>query len=86
MHGVGLRGFLSCGGDKNAGSNGVARGVYLHSSGKMPANEWNFSDVNPSVHAWAALFLHRTEHPCVVRWDIPFPWAFNKLLLNFTWW
>jgi hypothetical protein len=27
----------------------------------MPADEWNFSDVNPPVHAFATLFLHRTE-------------------------
>src|SRR5512139_1148058 len=36
-------------------------GLYLHPSGQMPAYEWNFSDVNPPVHAWATLFLHRTE-------------------------
>ena len=42
----------------------MLRGVYLHPSGQMPAYEWNFSDVNPPVHAWATLFLHRTERPC----------------------
>ena len=36
-------------------------GVYLHPSGQMPAYEWNFSDVNPPVHAFATIFLHRTE-------------------------
>ena len=39
----------------------MLRGVYLHPSGQIPAYEWNFSDVNPPVHAWATLFLHRTE-------------------------
>ena len=34
---------------------------YLHPNGQMPAYEWNFSDVNPPVHAFATLFLHRTE-------------------------
>src|SRR5204862_475453 len=35
--------------------------VYLHPNGQLPAYEWNFSDVNPPVHAWAALFLYRSE-------------------------
>ena len=34
---------------------------YLHPSGQMPAYEWNFGDVNPPVHAFATLFLHRLE-------------------------
>ncbi len=65
----------------------MLRGVYLHPSGQMPAYEWNFSDVNPPVHAWATLFLHRTE--TALRGDIDLDFlkrAFNKLLLNFTWW
>ncbi len=36
-------------------------GSYLHPNGQIPAYEWNFSDVNPPVHAWATLFLTRTE-------------------------
>ena len=39
----------------------MLRGAYLHPNGQMPAYEWNFSDVNPPVHAFASLFLHRTE-------------------------
>ena len=39
----------------------MLKGVYLHPNGQMPAYEWNFSDVNPPVHAFATLFLHRTE-------------------------
>ena len=39
----------------------MLRGAYLHPNGQIPAYEWNFSDVNPPVHAWATLFLHRTE-------------------------
>jgi hypothetical protein len=38
----------------------MLQGVYLHPSGQMPAYEWNFSDVNPPVHAFATLFLHGT--------------------------
>ena len=65
----------------------MLRGVYLHPSGQIPAYEWNFSDVNPPVHAWATLFLHRTEQALRGETDIDFlKAAFNKLLLNFTWW
>ena len=65
----------------------MLRGVYLHPSGQIPAYEWNFSDVNPPVHAWATLFLHRTEQALRGEADVDFlKSAFNKLLLNFTWW
>jgi hypothetical protein len=65
----------------------MLQGVYLHPSGQLPAYEWNFSDVNPPVHAWATLFLHRTTQTFEGEADIEFlKWAFNKLLLNFTWW
>ena len=67
--------------------NLMLRGVYLHPSGQMPAYEWNFSDVNPPVHAFATLFLHRTEQALRGETDVDFlKSAFNKLLLNFTWW
>ncbi len=65
----------------------MLRNVYLHPSGQMPAYEWNFSDVNPPVHAFATLFLHRTEQALNGETDLEFLRAtFNKLLLNFTWW
>ncbi|MDD5141291.1 MAG: glucosidase [Verrucomicrobiales bacterium] len=65
----------------------MLKGVYLHPSGQMPAYEWNFSDVNPPVHAFATLFLHRTEQSLRGEMDLDFLRAtFNKLLLNFTWW
>ena len=65
----------------------MLKGVYLHPSGQMPAYEWNFSDVNPPVHAFATLFLHRTEQALRGETDLDFlRLAFNKLLLNFTWW
>jgi hypothetical protein len=65
----------------------MLKGVYLHPSGQMPAYEWNFSDVNPPVHAFATLFLHRTEQALFGETDVDFlKSAFNKLLLNFTWW
>jgi hypothetical protein len=60
---------------------------YMHPNGQMPAYEWNFSDVNPPVHAWATLFLHRTDKSLNGETDIDFlKSSFNKLLLNFTWW
>jgi hypothetical protein len=62
-------------------------GYYLHPNGQIPAYEWNFSDVNPPVHAWATLFLHHTELAMRGVADIDFlKTSFNKLLLNFTWW
>ena len=65
----------------------MLRGHYLHPSGQLPAYEWNFSDVNPPVHAWATLFLHRTEQALRGETDVAFlKSAFHKLLLNFTWW
>jgi hypothetical protein len=65
----------------------MLKNVYLHPSGQMPAYEWNFSDVNPPVHAFATLFLHRTEQALRGETDLDFLRAtFNKLLLNFTWW
>jgi hypothetical protein len=67
--------------------NLMLEGSYLHPNGQMPAYEWNFSDVNPPVHAWATLFLHRTEQAIHGTSDMKFlRTAFQKLLLNFTWW
>jgi hypothetical protein len=65
----------------------MLRGSYLHPSGQMPAYEWNFSDVNPPVHAFASIFLHRTEQALRGKVDVDFlKSTFNKLALNFTWW
>ena len=61
--------------------------MYQHSSGQIPAYEWNFSDVNPPVHAWAALVLYRTEQAVRGEGDLGFlKRSFGKLLANFTWW
>ena len=58
-------------------------GAYLHPNGMMPAYEWNFSDVNPPVHAFATLFLHRTEQAIRGTTDMDFLKSnFNKLLLT----
>jgi len=60
---------------------------YLHPTGQIPAYEWNFSDVNPPVHAWATIFLYRTEQMLQGRGDLDFlKRSFSKLMLNFSWW
>ncbi len=60
---------------------------YIHPSGQIPAYEWNFSDVNPPVHAWATLALYRTEQSARGEGDLSFlKCSFSKLLANFTWW
>jgi hypothetical protein len=64
----------------------MLRSLYFHPNGQIPAYEWNFSDVNPPVHAWATLFLYKTEH-ALGRSDIRFlERSFQALMLNFNWW
>jgi Mannosylglycerate hydrolase MGH1-like glycoside hydrolase domain len=61
----------------------LCREWYMHPNGQLPAYEWNFSDVNPPVQAWAALRVHE------IAGDGDFDFlerVFHKLLLNFTWW
>jgi hypothetical protein len=56
---------------------------YMHPNGKLPAYEWDFSAVNPPVHAWAALTVFEIDGGA----DFNFlARAFHKLLINFTWW
>jgi hypothetical protein len=61
----------------------MTREWYMHPSGQLPAYEWAFGDVNPPVHAWAALKVFEIDgsrdHAFLER-------VFHKLLLNFTWW
>jgi hypothetical protein len=65
----------------------MLRADYLHPNGQLPAYEWNFSDVNPPVHAWASLFAYETEKRQTGYSDIDFlKRIFQKLLTNFTWW
>jgi hypothetical protein len=60
---------------------------FLHPTGQIPAYEWNFSDVNPPVHAFATLFLYRTDQALKGQGDIEFlKRSFAKLTLNFSWW
>lgn len=65
----------------------MLRDVYLHPSGQIPAYEWNFSDVNPPVHAWAALWVYSSEKLRYGSGDLDFlKRTFGKLMVNFTWW
>jgi hypothetical protein len=60
---------------------------FIHPTGQIPAYEWNFSDVNPPVHAWATIFLYRTEQALKGQGDLEFlKRSFAKLMLNFSWW
>jgi hypothetical protein len=61
--------------------------MYQHPNGQVPAYEWNFGDVKPPVHAWAAFFIYLTERQPTGTGDTQFlKLAFQKLLMNFTWW
>ena len=53
----------------------MLQGFYLHPTGQIPAYEWNFSDVNPPVHAWATIFLYRTESR---RWVASPTWRSSR--------
>jgi Glycosyl hydrolase family 63 C-terminal domain len=65
----------------------MLRVSYLHPSGQIPAYEWNFSDVNPPVHAWATIFQYRSEQALKGHGDLDFlKRSFSKLMLNFSWW
>jgi Glycosyl hydrolase family 63 C-terminal domain len=62
-------------------------GAYQHPNGQIPAYEWNFSDVNPPVHAWATIFLYRMERALRGNADLEFlRRVFGKLTTNFGWW
>jgi hypothetical protein len=60
---------------------------YLHPNGQLPAYEWNFSDVNPPVHAWATWFVYELDKAMTGKGDRVFlEDSFQKLMRNFGWW
>jgi hypothetical protein len=64
----------------------LLREWYMHPNGQVPAYEFGFSDVNPPVHAWAVWRVYKITGPRGAR-DVKFlESAFQKLLMNFTWW
>jgi hypothetical protein len=65
----------------------LLRTRYMHPDGQVPAYEWNFSDVNPPVTAWAALYVYEREAEIRGEGDREFlARVFNRLVANFTWW
>jgi hypothetical protein len=64
----------------------LLREWYMHPNGQLPAYEWNFSDVNPPVHAWAVWRVYKIADPKGQRDLLFLERAFQKLLVNFTWW
>ncbi|HZZ19109.1 MAG TPA: hypothetical protein VFE25_07065 [Opitutaceae bacterium] len=66
--------------------NLLMREWYMHPNGQMPAYEWNFSDVNPPVHAWACWRVYKITAPRGKRDRVFLARVFQKLLVNFTWW
>jgi hypothetical protein len=65
----------------------MMREWYMKPDGQLPSYEWNFSDVNPPVQAWAAMQVYNIEKRHTGQGDIKFlKKIFQKLLINFTWW
>jgi len=65
----------------------LLREWYMHPNGQIPAYEWNFGDVNPPVHAWAAWRVYKMDKRRTRQADTRFlRQIFHKLLINFTWW
>ncbi|TMQ58686.1 MAG: glucosidase [Candidatus Eisenbacteria bacterium] len=64
----------------------LLREWYMHPNGQIPAYEWELSDVNPPVHAWACWRVYKITAKRGERDRLFLKRAFQKLLLNFTWW
>jgi hypothetical protein len=66
----------------------ILRADYMHPNGQLPAYEWQFGDVNPPVHPWAAYFVYEVDKARNGGvGDVAFlGHVFQKLLANFTWW
>jgi len=60
---------------------------FQHPNGQIPAYEWEFSDLNPPVHAWAVWRVYNMDRIRSGKADRAFlEKCFHKLMLNFTWW
>jgi hypothetical protein len=60
---------------------------FQHPNGQIPAYEWEFSDMNPPVHAWACWRVYQLEKQRTGKGDHSFlEKCLHKLLMNFAWW
>jgi hypothetical protein len=60
---------------------------FQHPNGQLPAYEWEFSDMNPPVHAWAVWRVYNMDRQRSGRADRKFlEQCLHKLLINFAWW
>jgi hypothetical protein len=60
---------------------------FQHPNGQIPAYEWEFSDLNPPVHAWAVWRVYQNEKVSTGKGDRDFlEKCLHKLLMNFAWW
>jgi len=65
----------------------LTRENVMHPNGQFPAYEWDFADVNPPIHAWAALRVYQLDAQRNGELDRAFlEEVFHKLLLNYSWW
>ena len=65
----------------------LMREWFMDPQGQLPAYEWDFSDVNPPVHAFAAYEVYKIEKKIHGINDVHFlKRVFQKLIINFTWW
>jgi len=60
---------------------------FQHPNGQIPAYEWEFSDLNPPVHAWAVWRVYQNDRKLTGKADTAFlEKCVHKLLMNFAWW
>ncbi|MGC2109269.1 MAG: glucosidase, partial [Candidatus Korobacteraceae bacterium] len=60
---------------------------FQHPNGQIPAYEWEFSDLNPPVHAWSVWRVYQNEKSRTGKGDTAFlEKCLHKLLMNFAWW
>ena len=60
---------------------------FQNTNGQIPAYEWNFSDLNPPVQAWAFWKIYQREKKIQGKGDRTFLlFGFLKLIENFSWW
>ena len=60
---------------------------FQHPNGQVPAYEWEFSELNPPVQAWASWYIYELEKKLTGKSDMSFlKRCFHKMMINFVWW